>query len=110
MPTDDHRIAMPTMPERADRLIDLGVHRIAGLSATESRNAAGNRSDALLVLHPKQAPASAPAPLLTRHGKSGFVVVDMPDVDQFSAINEVTLPDSPIYSLHDVERGDSTAN
>lgn len=25
-------------------------------------------------------------------------------------INEVSLPDSPIYSLHDVERGDSMAN
>ncbi len=38
---------------------------------------------------------------------------DMADVDQFSAINEVSLLDSPIYALYalyDVERGDSMAN
>ena len=98
------------MPEQADRLIDLGVHGIAGISATKLRAAAGDRSDALLVIHPNRASASALAPLLTRHGKSGFVVVDMPDVDRFSAIEEVSLPDSPIYSLRDVERGDSMAN
>lgn len=97
--------------EQADRLIALGVHEIAGISATELRTAAaGDRSDTLLVIHPKRAPASALAPLLTRRGKSGFVVVDMPDVDQFSAIDEVALPDSPIYALSDVERGDSMAN
>lgn len=102
--------AMPKMPEQADRLIDLGVHEIAGISAAELRDAAGDCSDALLVIHPERASASALAPLLTRHGKSGFVVVDMPDVDLFSAINEVSLPDSPIYSLHDVERGEAMAN
>ena len=72
--------------------------------------AAGDRSDALLVIHPKRASASALAPLLTRRGKSGLVVVDMPDVVQFSAINEVALRESLIYLLHDVERGDSMAN
>ncbi len=100
---------MPKASEQADRLIDLGVHEIAGISASEVR-AAGDRSDALLVIHPQRAPASALVPLLTRRGKSGFVVVDMPDVDRFSAINEVTLPDSPIYSLRDVQRGDSMKN
>lgn len=102
---------MPNMSEQADRLIDLGLPEIAGVSATELHAAAaGDRSDALLVIHPKRAAASALAPLLTRCGKSGFVVVDMPDVDQFSAINEVILPEPLIYSLHDVERGDSMAN
>ena len=110
MPADDLRATMPRMAEQADRLIELGVHEIAGISATELRAAAGDHSDALLVIHPKRASASALAPLLTRHGKSGFVVVDLPDVDQFSAIDEVTLPDSPIYHLHDVRRGDSMAN
>ena len=100
---------MPKVSERAERLIDLGVHEIAGISAAEVR-AAGDRGDALLVIHPQRAPASALVPLLTRRGKSGFVVTDMPDLDQFSAIDEVTLPDAPIYSLHDVQRGDSMVN
>ncbi len=103
------RTARPTASEQADRLIDLGVHEIAGISASEMR-AAGDRSDALLVIHPRRAPASALVPLLTRRGRSGFVVVDMPDVDQFSAINEVILPDAAIYSLHDAQRGDSMEN
>ena len=103
------RTARPTASEQADRLIDLGVHEIAGISASEVR-AAGDRSDGLLVIHPRRAPASALVPLLTRRGRRGFVVVDMPDVDQFSAINEVILPDAPIYSLHDVQRGDSMEN
>ena len=101
--------AMPNASEQADRLIALGVHEIAGISATEVR-AAGDRSDALLVIHPQRAPASELVPLLTRRDKSGFVVVDMSDVDRFSAIDEVTLPDSPIYSLHDVQRGDTMRN
>ena len=101
--------AMPNASEQADRLIALGVHEIAGISESEVR-AAGDRSDALLVIHPQRAPASELVPLLTRRDKSGFVVVDMPDVDRFSAINEVTLPASPIYSLHDVQRGDTLRN
>ena len=101
--------ALPKASEQAERLIDLGVPEIAGISAAEVR-AVGDRGDALLVIHPKRAPASALVPLLTRRGKSGFVVADMPDLDQFSAIDEVTLPDAPIYSLHDVQRGDSMAN
>lgn len=102
---------LPKMSDQADRLIDLGVHTIAGISATELRAAAaGDHGDALLVVHPARAPASALAPLLAHGNKSGFIVVDMPDVDRFSAISEVTLPDTAVYSVVDVERGDSMAN
>ncbi len=48
--------------------------------------------------------------LLTRSGKRGFVVVDMHDVDQFTAIEEATPPDSRIYAVHGIDRGDSMAN
>ena len=55
------------MSEQADRLIDLGLPEIARISATELRAAAaGDRSDALLVIHPKRASASA----LCRPGSS----------------------------------------
>ncbi len=101
---------LPTMPEQADRLVDLGVHLLAGITATELRDAAEDRSDALLVLHPTRASASALTPLLSRHGRGGFVVADMADVDRFSAIDEVSLPHSAIYALRDVERGDAMAN
>ena len=101
--------SLPSTSEQADRLIGLGVHEIAGIPAAELR-AADDGSDALLAIHPQRVPASALAPLLTRRGRNGFVVVDMHDVDQFSTIDEVTLPDSPTYSVHDVQRGDAMEN
>ncbi len=101
--------ALPSTSDQAERLIDLGVHEIAEISASELRAAADDR-EGLLVIHRRRAPASALAPLLTREGKSGFVVVDMPDVDRFTEIDELTLPDSPIYVLRDVQRGDAMAN
>ena len=101
--------ALPNASEQADRLISLGVHEIAGMSETELR-AVDCGTDALLVVHPRLAPASALAAFLTRCDKRGFVVVDMPDVDQFTAIEEATPPNSRIYSVLDVDRGDSMAN
>lgn len=62
------------------------------------------------MIHPKWARASTLAPLLRRGDKSGFVVVDMPDVDDFAPISEVTLPESPVYQLHGIDRGDRMAN
>ncbi len=102
--------ALPSTSDQADRLIDLGVHQIAGVSATELRAAADDR-EGLLVVHRRHAPASALTPLLTRAGRSGFVVVDMSDdVDRFTEIDELTLPDSWVYVLRDVQRGDDMAN
>lgn len=102
--------ALPKISEQADRLIDLGVHQIAAITASELRAAAVDCVDALLVIRSDRAPASALTPLLDHRNKTGFVVIDMPDVDEFAAINGVTLPDTPLYLLHDVERGDSMAN
>jgi hypothetical protein len=49
------------------------------------------------------------APLLRRDGRPGFVVVDMPDVDEFTP-SAVDLPDAPLYVLTGVDRGDHMAN
>jgi len=96
--------------DQADRLIELDVHRHAGLSASRLRamatGAAGQPG--LLVVHPRLVPASHLAPLIRRSGKPGFVVADMSDVDEFEPV--VELPDSPIYLLEDVDRGDQYAN
>jgi hypothetical protein len=102
---------LPSPAEQADRLIDLGVHEIAGLSAPELRAAAADvRPGALLVVHPERAPASALAPLLELDGKPGFVVTDMTDVDQFVPVDEAKLPDPPVYAVADLDRGDEMAN
>ncbi|MGW0932769.1 DUF5701 family protein [Streptomyces sp. NPDC002644] len=105
-------LPLPTLAAQAERLIELGVHDIAGLSAAEIRafaGRAGDRDDVLLAVHPDRAPASALAPLLHRDGKSGFVVVDMADVDRFTP-QGIELPAGPLYLLARPDRGDRLAN
>ncbi|WP_432011267.1 DUF5701 family protein [Streptomyces cucumeris] len=107
---------LPALSVQAERLIELGVHEIAGLSAAELRTfakaaevpAAGD--GALLVVHPDRAPASALAPLLRHDGKPGFVVTDMPDVDHFAPFETGALPDAPLYLVTGLDRGDRMAN
>ncbi|MFJ8041351.1 DUF5701 family protein [Kitasatospora sp. NPDC096147] len=103
--------ALPSLPAQAERLIELGVHTLAGLSEGEVRKyaeAAGS-AEALLVVHPDRVPASALVPLLSRKGRPGFVVVDMADVDQFAPTG-VELPDGPLYLVTAPDRGDHLAN
>ncbi|MFI8521614.1 DUF5701 family protein [Streptomyces sp. NPDC085481] len=104
---------LPPLAAQAEHLIELGVHALAGIPADELRafaeDSGGDRVDALLAVHPDRAPASALAPLLRRDGKPGFVVVDMPDVDQF-APETVELADAPLYLVTGLDRGDDMAN
>ncbi|WP_063734953.1 DUF5701 family protein [Streptomyces sp. RTd22] len=108
--------APPALSTQAERLIELGVHGIAGLPAAEIRTfaaaaqAAAGGEGALLAVHPDRAPASALAPLIHRGDKPGFVVTDMPDVDLFAPLDTVALPDAPLYLLTGLDRGDEMAN
>ncbi|MEU1820344.1 DUF5701 family protein [Streptomyces roseifaciens] len=105
--------ALPSLAAQAERLIELGVHELAGIPADELRAFAANAGDkdggALLAVHPDRAPASALAPLLRHDGKPGFVVTDMPDVDDFAPCS-VELPDGPLYLVTDPDRGDHMAD
>jgi len=101
--------AMPSLAEQAERLIDLDIHRIAGLAADGLRNLPDS-AGSLVVVHPELAPASALAPLLRVNGRLGFVVTDMSDVDEFTPISSVNLPDAPLYLVSDLDRGDAMAN
>ncbi|MFF1648835.1 DUF5701 family protein [Streptomyces sp. NPDC058240] len=110
MPAELH--ALPSITDQAERLIELGVHELGGFRPAELRSMAaetGARAG-LLVVRPDRVPASALAPLLRHQGKPGFVVVDMPDIDQFSAIETVNVPDEPIYVVEGLDRGDHMAN
>jgi hypothetical protein len=101
--------ALPSLPEQAERLIELGVHDLAGLSAERMRDVP-HIDQFLLVIHPGLVPASALAPLLRVNDKPGFVVTDMADVDEFVPISSVTMPDAPLYLVSDLDRGDAMAN
>ncbi|WP_328872082.1 DUF5701 family protein [Streptomyces sp. NBC_00287] len=103
---------LPGLNLQAERLIELGVHDIAGMTAEEVRafaEGAEAAEGALLAVHPDRAPASALTPLLDRDGKPGFVVTDMPDVDEFTPY-EVELPQAPLYLVTGIDRGDHMAN
>lgn len=103
---------MPPVERQVERLIELGLHEVAGLSSRDLRSVAdlGAPEGALLVVHPSGAPAAGLASLLQRGGKHGFVVVDMQDIDDFAPIEQIELPCSPLYLVHDVDRGDQMTN
>lgn len=104
------RATLPDLPTQANRLIDLGVHRLMGWPANRLRAAAepvGGQAP-LLVVRPDLVAASALAPLVRHDDKPGFVVADMTDVDEFTSV--APLPDSPLYLIDDLDRGDDMAN
>jgi len=100
---------LPSLAEQAERVIDLDVHRVAGLTADRLREVP-DCAGLLLVVHPDLAPASALTPLLELNGKPGFVVTDMADVDEFTPISTVKVPGAPLYLIRDLDRGDAMAN
>ena len=85
---------------------DAHVVRDAARRLTEGSGPAGG---VLVGLHPRWFRASELAPLMTRAGKPGFVVEDMVDVDEFAPVG-MDLPDTPIYIVQDVQRGDEYQN
>jgi Family of unknown function (DUF5701) len=66
--------------------------------------------NALLVMHPHHAPASQLVPLIGHNSKHGFLVVDMPDVDDFAPIASVRLSAGPLYLINRLDRCDHMAN
>jgi hypothetical protein len=103
---------LPTLALQAERLIELGVHRLAGIAASGLRTAVAgvDADDSLLVLHPDRVPPTALAPLVEHGGKHGFVVVDMPDADDFKPIEGAAPPPGVAYLVRGLDRGDHLAN
>lgn len=103
---------LPSLAQQADRLIELGIHQMTELSASNLRAAVADieADDALLVLHPDHVPATKLAPLIEHGGKHGFVVVDMPDADDFQPIEAAAPPAGDAYLVRGLDRGDHLAN
>lgn len=102
-----------TIAGQVRRLVDLGVADLAGVTVEALEDLARElpeRPGAIIAVHPDLVPPSRLAPLLTRGGKPGFVVSDMTDLDQFTPIGEVEIPNKPLYLIHDVDRGDDLRN
>jgi hypothetical protein len=97
-----------TIRSQVQRLVELGLCELAGVSADRLRTLAEALAaqPGVLAVHPSLVPASRLAPLLTRHGKPGFVVEDMTDLDEFVPIKGLEVPEEPLYLVTDVDRGD----
>jgi len=66
--------------------------------------------DGVVVVHPDLTPASELAAHLRLGDRDGFVVVDMTDLDEFTAIDGVEVPDTALYVVSDPKRGDEMTN
>ena len=100
-------LELPSTVAQADRLIALGLHELAGLSAGELCAAAERPPEPGTLLVLTSVPPSALAPLVARSGKPGFVVEDMTDVDAFGPIEP--LPAGAVHALSGLDRGDDMA-
>ena len=104
--------SLPALVEQAERLIELGAHKIGGFTPAQLREIVGRAhiDRGLLVMHPGRASASKIASVTERDGKRGFVVTDMRDADNFAPIEPVALPAGPVYVTVNLDRGDHMAN
>ncbi len=99
--------------DQADRLVAAGVAEVAGISAAALVAHAAvlpQVPGAVLAVHPSLVPPALLAGLLRHGDRVGFVVQDMVDVDEFSAIDSVLVADLPLYLLIDPTRGDELRN
>lgn len=95
------------------RLIQVGIADLAGLNPDDLAAYAEDlpdEPDAVLVVHPALVPARQLATLLRHDDKPGFVVADMADLEQFVPLKHITIPDRPLYLVHDINRGDEMRN
>ena len=101
---------LPSLSDQAQRLIDHGVHDLAGLTPAAMLAAADRGPDGGLLV--TSARASDLAPLLRLEDsptKEGFVVEDMTDVDQFRPTDAAEVPAAP-YVVSGLDRGDGYLN
>lgn len=102
-----------TIAEQAQRLVDLGVADLAEISVDSLHFHARRLVEApgaVIAVHPSLVPPSRLTGLLTRDDKPGFVVADMTDLDQFAPTPGVEIPNTSLYLVHDIHRGDEMRN
>ncbi len=99
--------------DQVDRLKGLGLADLLGISEKKLSSYGNSLSDkpgSTVAIHPMLATARVLAPLLSRAQKQGFVVGDLNDLELFVPLHDIEIPDSPLYLLLDIERGDDMRN
>ena len=95
------------------RLTELGLADLAGTSVSTLQAHTHGLPDgpgSVLAIHPSLVTARRLTTLLSRAGRPGFVVEDLTDLEQFEAIDGLDVPDTPLYLVEDVDRGDDLRN
>jgi hypothetical protein len=117
----------PLVLEQAERLVELGVHELAGIHAQDLRTLAGRLArraasvevDTLADADDGSAPwvLVVPGidpgdlmPLVQARGRAGYVDMSPSTPDRFSVIDSVEVPEAPIYLLRSFDPGDSLRN
>lgn len=108
-------VSLPPIAAQLERLIDLGVPGLAGVSVPDFRSlcpdsAATSDPHPLLAVHPSLVPARRLIEAVSINGRKGFLVTDMQDVDDFVPTADVAVPDDPLYLVAGLDRGDDMAN
>jgi hypothetical protein len=86
------------------------VGRLRGLGLDVADDSAAHRlphlHDALVAVRHDALPAADLVARWTLRGRDGFVVADMVDLDEFVPTPEPAVPDSPLYLVTGLDRGD----
>lgn len=98
---------LPSITDQYARLTGLGLDLPPLPSSVPLGGADGS---ALLIVHPRHAPAAMLAGLMQLNDKPGFVVEDLHDLADFGPAPEVEIPAADLYVVLAPERGDEYAN
>ena len=102
-----------SLVDQVAALVAAGVPEAAGISPAELAARAAALPEvpgALLAVHPSLAAPGRLAGLLRHGGRPGFVVADMTDVDDFTPISGLAIPELPLYLVLGPTRGDELRN
>lgn len=81
------------------------IDQVTGAPAPE-----GARVPFALVLTREVLPVSLAVPHLRLGKQEGFLSADTADIDTFSPIEQVSIPERPVYAVIDIDRGAATRN
>lgn len=107
------KFPLPALSVQIDRLASFGLFERAGIKESEARAAiidCESKNDFLFTFNPSVLQAADVIPLIKQSGKAGFIVEDLLDVESFITIPEVEIPNSSIYFVKGLDRGDAFSN
>ena len=102
-----------SLVDQVAALVAAGVPEAAGISPAELAAHAAVLPEvrsAILAVHPSLATPGRLAGLLRHGGRPGFVVADMTDVDDFTPLSGLGIPDLALYLVLGPTRGDELRN